>query len=126
MLHTFNKLTTLTLRGTYTGRCDLRLPASLQCIGLMEFKCSYEWVCSLLITLSSLDHRVACNLWDVVLQPCEEAREDYSHIFDLRSEMLARDLSNITIFVRNGSKELFKILSGLSIRSALKFEFGSA
>ncbi|KAH3709117.1 hypothetical protein DPMN_068578 [Dreissena polymorpha] len=114
--HTLNKLTKLYFRGNFTGRCDLKLPASLQCISLQNVKCSLEWLCSLLITLSSLDHPVECELWDVVLQPCEEAHGDECHIHtsihtsDLRSEMLLRDLSNIEILVKNSSMELFEIL----------------
>ncbi|KAH3873880.1 hypothetical protein DPMN_037120 [Dreissena polymorpha] len=117
VLHTLNKLTKLYLWGTYTGRCDIRLPESLQCISLKEVECSSEWLCSLLITLSSLDHPVKCLLWDVVLQPCEEAREDdsHKHASDLRSEILLRDLSNIEILVNNSSRELFEKLRYSSI-----------
>ncbi|KAH3709112.1 hypothetical protein DPMN_068573 [Dreissena polymorpha] len=117
IFHTFYKLTKLYLRGTYTGRCDLMLPASMQCISLQEVECSSEWLCSLLIVLSLLDHHVKCELWNVVLQPCEEARRDYSYIHatELRSEILSRDLSNIEILVKNSSMELFEILRDLSI-----------
>ncbi|KAH3796300.1 hypothetical protein DPMN_149869 [Dreissena polymorpha] len=117
IFHTLNKLTKLYLRGTYTGRCDLRLPASLQFISLLEGECSSEWLCSLLITVSSLDHPVVCELWDVVLKPSEEIRgeEAHTHISDVRSKILSHDLSNITIFVKNGSKELFELLRETSI-----------
>ncbi|KAH3690785.1 hypothetical protein DPMN_191986 [Dreissena polymorpha] len=117
ILHTLNKLTELYLPGTYTGRCDLRLPASLQCISLQEVECSAEWLCSLLITLSSLDHHVVCELWDVVVQPSEATREDDSDIYlsGLRSEILSRDLCNIKILVKNCSIELFEILRDSSI-----------
>ncbi|KAH3792523.1 hypothetical protein DPMN_146020 [Dreissena polymorpha] len=117
ILHTLNKLTKLYLRGTYTGRCDLRLPASLQCISLQECECSYEWLCSLLITLSSLDHPVECELWDVVLHLSEDIHGDEAntHISDLRSEILSHDLSNVKILVENGSKELFELLRDTSI-----------
>ncbi|KAH3792473.1 hypothetical protein DPMN_145970 [Dreissena polymorpha] len=117
ILHTLNKLTMLYLRGTYTGRCDLRLPASLQCISLQECECSSEWLCSLLITLSSLDHPVKCELWDVVLQVSEDIRGDeaHTHISDLRSQILSHELSNIEILVKNGSKELFELLRDTSI-----------
>ncbi|KAH3709120.1 hypothetical protein DPMN_068581 [Dreissena polymorpha] len=101
ILHTLNKLTKHYLWGTYTGRCDMRLPASLQCISLQKVECSSDWLCSLLITLSLSANPVKCELWDVVLQPCEEANGDECHIHasDLRSEMLLRDLSNIEILV---------------------------
>ncbi|KAH3796404.1 hypothetical protein DPMN_149972 [Dreissena polymorpha] len=117
ILHTLNKLTKLYLWGTYTGRCDLKLPASLQCISLHEGGCSSEWLCSLLITLSSLDHPVECELWDVVLQSSEEIREDeaHTHMSDLRSQILSHDLSNIKILVKNGSTELFELLRDTSI-----------
>ncbi|KAH3792402.1 hypothetical protein DPMN_145898 [Dreissena polymorpha] len=117
ILHTLNKLTKLYLWGTYTGRCDLRLPASLQCISLQECECSSEWLCSLLITLSSLDHPVKCELWNVVLQLSEDIRGDeaHTHMSDLRSEILSHDLSNIEILVKNGSRELFEVLRDTSI-----------
>ncbi|XP_052218471.1 uncharacterized protein LOC127836083 isoform X1 [Dreissena polymorpha] len=117
ILHTLNKLTKLYLRGTYTGRCDLKMPASLQCISLQSVECSSEWLCSLWITLCSLDHQVECELWDVVLKSNEEARgnESHSYLLDMRSELLAHDMSNIEIFVKTGSKKLFEILRDASI-----------
>ncbi|KAH3796557.1 hypothetical protein DPMN_150126 [Dreissena polymorpha] len=117
ILHTLNKLTTLNLWGTYTGRCDLKLPASLQCISLQEGECSSEWLYSLLITLSSLDHPVDCQQLDFVLQLSEDIRGDeaHTHMSDLRSEILSHDLSNITIIVKNGSAELFELLRDTSI-----------
>ncbi|KAH3801168.1 hypothetical protein DPMN_154815 [Dreissena polymorpha] len=117
ILHTLNKLTKLYLWGIYTGRCDLRLPASLQCISLREFKCTSEWLCSLLITMSSLDRPVECELWDVVLQPCEEGLGDnsYINVSDVRSEILSRNLSNINILLANGSIEIFEIFRDTSI-----------
>ncbi|KAH3796688.1 uncharacterized protein LOC127838960 [Dreissena polymorpha] len=117
ILHTLNKLTDLHLCGTYTGRCDIKLPASLQCIRLLEGGCSSEWLCSLLITISSLDHPVECQLLNVVLQSSEEIRADeaHTHILDLRSEILSHDLSNIELFVKNGSAELFELLRDTSI-----------
>ncbi|KAH3802591.1 hypothetical protein DPMN_156269 [Dreissena polymorpha] len=112
ILHTLKKLTKLYLRGSYTGRCDLKLPASLQYVSLIKCECSSEWLCSLLITLSSLAHPVKCRLCDVVLQPCEEP---HIHLSDSRSEIVSRDLSNIGISVKNGSKELIEILRDTSI-----------
>ncbi|KAH3775290.1 hypothetical protein DPMN_176691 [Dreissena polymorpha] len=112
ILSTLNKRTKLYLCGTYTGRCDLKLPASLQGVSLFECECSSEWLCSLLITLSSYAHIEHCLLDNVVLRPCEEARADDNHIHlsDLRSDILSRDLSNIWISVENGSIELLKRL----------------
>ena len=68
ILHTLNKLTTFHLSGTYTGRFDLKLPDSLQYISLEEGECSSDWLCGMLITLSSIYHPVICALWDVELQ----------------------------------------------------------
>ncbi|KAH3796362.1 hypothetical protein DPMN_149930 [Dreissena polymorpha] len=117
ILHTLNRLTKLYLWGTYSGRCDLKLPASLQCISLMEGGCSSEWLCSLLITLSSLDHPVKCWLLKFVLQSSEENRGDVSHthISDLRSQILSHNMSNIELLVENGSQELFELLRDTSI-----------
>ncbi|KAH3750060.1 hypothetical protein DPMN_184576 [Dreissena polymorpha] len=85
ILHTLNKLTKLYLRGTYTGRCDIELPASLQCISLQKVECSSEWLCILLITLSSFDHPVTCELWDVVLQSSGYTLGDEYHIHMYRT-----------------------------------------
>ncbi|KAH3811180.1 hypothetical protein DPMN_139586 [Dreissena polymorpha] len=117
ILHTLKNLTKLVLWGTYSGRCTLQLPDILQCISLQEVECSAEWLCNLLISLSSFDHYVECELWDVVLQPCEFSCGDDSktHISDLRLEMLSFDMSNMTIFVKNGSVELFETLRDTDI-----------
>ncbi|KAH3802516.1 hypothetical protein DPMN_156194 [Dreissena polymorpha] len=117
ILHTLHMLKDLYLRGTYTGQCNLKLPASIQYVSLIECKCSSEWLCSLLITLSSLPHPVECELRDVELQPYEEARGDeyHIHVSDLRSEIVSRDLSYVGIIVRNGSFELMEILRDTSI-----------
>ncbi|XP_052235753.1 uncharacterized protein LOC127847710 isoform X4 [Dreissena polymorpha] len=117
ILHTLNKLTKLDLWGTYTGRCDIELPASLQCISLQKGECSSEWLCSLLITLSSFDHPVTCELWDVVLQSSGDTLGDelHTHVSDLRSEIMSHDMSKIEIMVTNGSTELFEILRDASI-----------
>ncbi|KAH3811116.1 hypothetical protein DPMN_139521 [Dreissena polymorpha] len=70
MMYTLKKLKKLILWGTYSGRCTLQLPETLQYVSLQKVECSAEWMCTLLIALSSLDHFVECELWDVVLQPC--------------------------------------------------------
>ncbi|KAH3811108.1 hypothetical protein DPMN_139511 [Dreissena polymorpha] len=117
ILYSLKKLTTLNLWGTYSERCTLQLPATLQCISLQEVECSAEWLCSLLIALSSLDHSVKCALWNVVLQPCEDGSGDDSHVHvsDLRSEILSCDMSLIEIYLKNGSVELFEIFRGTNI-----------
>ncbi|XP_052214985.1 uncharacterized protein LOC127833643 isoform X3 [Dreissena polymorpha] len=117
ILYTLKKLTKLYLWGTYSERCTLQLPATLQCISLQEVECSAEWLCSLLIALSSLDHSVKCELWDVVLQPCADECGDDSqtHVSDLRSEMVSLDMSQTKILVKNGSSELFEIFRGTNI-----------
>ncbi|KAH3811184.1 hypothetical protein DPMN_139590, partial [Dreissena polymorpha] len=111
ILNTLKKLKQLYLCGTYSERCTLQLPATLQCISLQKVECSAEWLCSLLIALSSLDHSVECELWDVVLQPCAEECGDDSQarISDSRSEILSCDMSLIEIYLNNGSVELFEI-----------------
>ncbi|KAH3752216.1 hypothetical protein DPMN_186829 [Dreissena polymorpha] len=117
ILHTLSSLTKLYLRGTYTGRCHLKLPALFQCISIQKCKCSSEWLCSLFIALSSLDHPVRCQLWDVQLKSIEVYHGDESHtrVSDMRSELLSHNLSNIEICVQNGSKELFEILRDTTI-----------
>ncbi|KAH3811215.1 hypothetical protein DPMN_139622 [Dreissena polymorpha] len=117
ILYTLKKLTKLHLWGTYSERCTLQLPATLQCISLQKVECSAEWLCSLLIALSSLDHSVMCELMDVVLQPCAEECGDDSQarISDSRSEMQLHDMSEIKVWVTNGSVELFEIFRGTNI-----------
>ncbi|KAH3811117.1 hypothetical protein DPMN_139522 [Dreissena polymorpha] len=119
ILYTLKKLTKLYLWGTYSERCTLQLPATLKCISLQVVECSAEWLCSLLIALSSLDHSVQCELWDFVLQPCEDecGGDSQTHVSDLRSQMVSLDMSQTTIFVQNGSSELFeKIFRGTNMR----------
>ncbi|KAH3826671.1 hypothetical protein DPMN_128580 [Dreissena polymorpha] len=113
MLHTLNRLADLHLRGTFTGRCDLRLPDSIQRIFLQDSECSSEWLCSLLITLSSLDHHVKCVMWGVVFHPSEENRQDESQtdISDFRS----LNLSNIKIRIHKVSTELLETLGDTNI-----------
>ncbi|XP_052285060.1 uncharacterized protein LOC127881338 isoform X2 [Dreissena polymorpha] len=119
ILNTLNKLTTLYMWGTYRGRCCLNLQATLKCLSLQEVECSAEWLCSLLIKLSSFDHPVACELWDVVLLSNEETSKAYTNmpVSDLQSELLSRDMSNIKITIKGGSIKLFEILRGSNIWS---------
>ncbi|KAH3826129.1 hypothetical protein DPMN_128022 [Dreissena polymorpha] len=118
ILHTLNKLTKLYLWGTYMGRCELNLPDSLQCISLQKVECSSEWLYGLLITLSSLDHPVTIEMWDVVLQSIEQSNEGDSNtnVSYLRSKILACDMPNIEIVVVNGNMELFELLRETSTR----------
>ncbi|KAH3753211.1 hypothetical protein DPMN_187845 [Dreissena polymorpha] len=117
ILPTFSKLKKLVLRGTFMGRCDLQMPSSLNCISLETSECSFEWLCSLLIKLSALGHLVRCKLYNSVLQSHEEDCDADSNIheYDLRSKLLACDMSNIEILVINGSNELFEIFRDTSI-----------
>ncbi|KAH3750061.1 hypothetical protein DPMN_184577 [Dreissena polymorpha] len=110
ILYTLNKLTKLFLWGTYTGQCDIKLPASLQCISLQKVECSSEWLCSLLITLSSFDHPVTCELCDVVLQSSGYTFGDelHAHVSDLRSEIMSHDMSKIEIMDKMAVRNCFK------------------
>ncbi|KAH3800579.1 hypothetical protein DPMN_154213 [Dreissena polymorpha] len=117
IIHTLHKLETLELSGNYMSRCNFQLPDSLKVVSLNKVECSSEWLCSLLITLSSLHRPVECELWNVVLQSknkhCGDASE--TQVFDLRSELLSCDMSNTTIFVNTVSNELFEIFRDTSI-----------
>ncbi|KAH3770904.1 hypothetical protein DPMN_172202 [Dreissena polymorpha] len=117
ILPTLSKLEKLYLWGTYTGHCALQLPASLNCISLQRGECSSEWLCSLLIKLSELDHPVKCQLWNVVVQSRGEdcGTNSTMHVSDMRSKLLSCDMSNIEILVHNGNKELFEIFRDTSI-----------
>ncbi|KAH3825564.1 hypothetical protein DPMN_127444 [Dreissena polymorpha] len=117
IMYTLKKLTKLYLWGTYSERCTFQLPSTLHCISLQKVECTAEWLCSLLIALSSLDHSVTCELWDVVLQSCEYLCKDdsKSHVSDLRSQILSLDVTHMTLLVKNGSAELFEILRDTNI-----------
>ncbi|XP_052235700.1 uncharacterized protein LOC127847676 [Dreissena polymorpha] len=117
ILPTLSKLKKLYLWGTYTGHCDLQLPASLHRVSLETGECSSEWLCSLLIKLSELDHHVECELWSfVVLSRGEDCGNDSTiHVSDVRSKLLSCDMSNIKILVKKGIKELFEIFRDTSI-----------
>ncbi|KAH3807460.1 hypothetical protein DPMN_135800 [Dreissena polymorpha] len=114
---TLCKLETVFLMGTYTSRCDLQLPASIQCISLQTGECSLDWLCSLLIKLSELNHPVECQLWNFVVQSRGEdcSADSNVHVSELRSKLLSCDLSNIAILVEQGSKELFEVFLDTSI-----------
>ncbi|KAH3800555.1 hypothetical protein DPMN_154188 [Dreissena polymorpha] len=118
ILPTLINLKSLSLCGIYLSSCDFKLPASLQCVGLQKIECSSEWLCSLLITLSSLHRNVACELVNVVLQtnykPYGAAKE--AQLFRWRSEVLSCDMSDIEIIVKTVNIELFETLRDLSIR----------
>ncbi|KAH3753117.1 hypothetical protein DPMN_187747 [Dreissena polymorpha] len=117
ILPTLIKLEKLYLCGTFMGRCDLQMPSSLKRISLQTGKCSSKWLCSLLIKLSALGHLVKCELYNSVVQSRGEDSDADSNIHecDLRSKLLACDMSNIEIFVDSGSKELFEIFRDTSI-----------
>ncbi|KAH3693604.1 hypothetical protein DPMN_081041 [Dreissena polymorpha] len=112
-----SNLENLNLYGTYTGLCDLHLPASLHCVSLQTGECSSEWLCSLLIKLSELDHHVECELCNFVVQSRGEdcGTDSTIHVSDVRSKLLSCDMSNIEILVKNGIEELFEIFRDTSI-----------
>ncbi|KAH3708406.1 hypothetical protein DPMN_067856 [Dreissena polymorpha] len=114
---TLNMLTKLQLSGTYTSRCFLQLPFSLQFISLLGVICLFEWLYSLLITLSSIDHLVVCEMCDVLMQASAEIYADYSnrHVSSLRLEILSHDISKISIVMNMVSIELFELLRGTNI-----------
>ncbi|KAH3753252.1 hypothetical protein DPMN_187887 [Dreissena polymorpha] len=117
ILPTLIKLEKLYLCGTFMGRCDLQMPSLLNFISLERGECSSKWLCSLLIKLSALGHLVKCELWNFVLQSHEEDSDADSNIHecDLRSKLLACNMSNIEILVKDGSNELFEIFRDTSI-----------
>ncbi|KAH3770859.1 uncharacterized protein LOC127843769 isoform X1 [Dreissena polymorpha] len=117
ILNTLRNLKKLYLRGIYMDRCDFHLPESLQCISLVTGECSPEWLCSLLIKLSALDHHVECQLWDfVVISRGENSGSDSKkHVSDYRLKLLSCDMSKIEIVVNNGSNELFELFRNTSI-----------
>ncbi|KAH3770902.1 hypothetical protein DPMN_172200 [Dreissena polymorpha] len=117
ILPTLSKID-ITLHGIYTGHCALQLPASLNCIRLLTGECSSEWLCSLLIKLSELDHTVKCLLWDIVVQSdgVDCGADSNAHVSNLRSKLLSCDMSNIVIVVKKGRKELCEIFRDTSIR----------
>ncbi|KAH3753234.1 hypothetical protein DPMN_187868 [Dreissena polymorpha] len=117
ILPTLIKLKNLYLRGISVVHCDLHLPASLHCISLQTGECSSEWLYSLLIKLSALDHPVKLELQSFVVQSREEdlAADSNIHVSDHRSKLLECDMSNIEILVENGRKELFEIFRDTTI-----------
>ncbi|KAH3753212.1 hypothetical protein DPMN_187846 [Dreissena polymorpha] len=102
ILPTLIKLEKLYVWGTFMGRCDLQMPSSLNCISLKTGECTSEWLCSLLIKLCALDHNIECELWNFVVQLRGEDSDADSnkHECDLRSKLLACDMSNIEILVK--------------------------
>ncbi|KAH3753115.1 hypothetical protein DPMN_187745 [Dreissena polymorpha] len=92
------------------GRCDLQMPSSLKRISLQTGECSSEWLCSLLIKLCALDHHIEYELCNFVVQSRGEDCDANSniHVSELRSELLACDMSNIKILVKMGARNCLK------------------
>ncbi|KAH3811308.1 hypothetical protein DPMN_139718 [Dreissena polymorpha] len=104
ILQTLCKLKILRLRGSYIGRFDLQLPVSLQRI-VFEAYCSREWLCSLMITLSSILIGIV-DTHSSQIQPSEQI-----------SNLLSCDMSNISLRVKVGSSELFEMFHDTNIRT---------
>ncbi|KAH3803160.1 hypothetical protein DPMN_156861 [Dreissena polymorpha] len=119
ILHTLNKVTKLHLRGTYTGRCDLKLPASIQSITLQNAECSSEWLCSFFITLSEVHHQVDCTMFDFLVKTSDTESGIERDITVIRSELLSCDLSHVKLNVEYNSIIPFELVRGTNINSLL-------
>ncbi|KAH3811453.1 hypothetical protein DPMN_139863 [Dreissena polymorpha] len=118
ILPTLCKLETLCLIGSYIGRYDLQLPVSLQRLVFKDGYCSGEWLCSLMIALSSIGHTIQCDLSDIELLSSGVVDTSSSQIQPLEkiSNFISCDMSNITLHVKAGSSELFEMFRDTSIR----------
>ncbi|KAH3811452.1 hypothetical protein DPMN_139862 [Dreissena polymorpha] len=117
ILPTLCKLEALCLWGSYIGRFDLQLPVSLQKLVFEEGYCSGEWLCSLMIALSSIGHPIWCKLYDIELLSSGVVDTSSSHIqpSEKISNFMSCDMSNIKLHVKAGSSELFEMFRDTSI-----------
>ncbi|KAH3786028.1 hypothetical protein DPMN_164128 [Dreissena polymorpha] len=113
------KLTTLHLLGSYMDRCNLCLPVSLKTLTFQEGSCSPEWLCSLMIELSSLGHAIQCQLFDLELQSTDTVKTSGSqlHAPEMLLNFMSCDMSNIELYVKTGSSELFEMFRDTNIRT---------
>ncbi|KAH3786034.1 hypothetical protein DPMN_164134 [Dreissena polymorpha] len=119
ILPTLSKLETLDLSGSYLERCDLQLPLSLQTLYFLEGYCSPEWLCTLIIALSSLGHHIVCVLFNLELQSSSTVNTSSSQLqaSELTTNLTSCDMSNIELRVKIGSRELFGMFRETNIRT---------
>ncbi|KAH3735073.1 hypothetical protein DPMN_041534 [Dreissena polymorpha] len=112
ILPTLYNLEKLYICGTLKDRCAIQLPPTLQYLSLQRVECSTEWIGSLLIKLSSLQHQVECDLFDIAVNKRYAEAEQDTALPVARSELLSCDMSHVTLFVRNGSRVVYELLRG--------------
>ncbi|KAH3786033.1 hypothetical protein DPMN_164133 [Dreissena polymorpha] len=100
-------------------RCDLRLPGSLQIFTFQEGFCSKEWICRMMIALSSIGHPIKCQLRNLDLQPSGTFNTNSSQINDSEeiSNLMSYDMSNIDLYVETVKREIFDIFSNTNMRT---------
>ncbi|KAH3754157.1 hypothetical protein DPMN_188820 [Dreissena polymorpha] len=127
ILPTLRYLSMLYLKGScYTGQCTVQVPSSLRVVSLMAIECETEWLCSLLIRLSSLGQRIECEITAMTLHKSVESRTTDRSVDTrvFRTKLLSCNMTNIAISVTNGSTDLFEILRNTSIARLLLRQAG--
>ncbi|KAH3811506.1 hypothetical protein DPMN_139916 [Dreissena polymorpha] len=119
ILPTLCKLEALHLWGSYTGRFDLQLSVSLKTLTFEDGCCSTEWLCSLMIALSTLGRPINCYIRELELQPRDTVNTSSSPIqaSDMLLYLTSYDMSNIDLFVKNYSSVLFEMFRDTNIRT---------
>ncbi|XP_052238739.1 uncharacterized protein LOC127850050 isoform X2 [Dreissena polymorpha] len=115
ILPTLNNLKKLNILGTFKDRCAIQLPPKLQVLSMQEGECSTEWLGSLFIQLSSLQHQVDCNFFDIAVNTSYAADGQDTALSVARRELLSCDMSHVTLYASNGSSDLYELLRGTSI-----------
>ncbi|KAH3702098.1 hypothetical protein DPMN_077100 [Dreissena polymorpha] len=110
--NTLPAFTEIRLQGTYLTDFNHTLPPTLQLIILQEGSCSSDWLYSLMLKLSTLNHAVRVYLNEyVVLQRREAIAKDPEPL------MQGADLSSVKLEVFKDCPELYETLPTMHITS---------
>ncbi|KAH3748743.1 hypothetical protein DPMN_183193 [Dreissena polymorpha] len=117
ILPSLSKLQILQLWGNVFGHFDFQFPSSLRKLIIHRGYCFREWLCDLMISISSLGHPIVCQVYDLELLPICDFNTSSSLI--LASEMISIftlfDMSNIELHVKTGSSEFFEMFRDTNI-----------
>ncbi|KAH3782746.1 uncharacterized protein LOC127841092 [Dreissena polymorpha] len=115
ILPTLSKLEKVYISGTFKDRCAIQLPRTLQCLSLQKVECSAEWLGGLLIKLFLLQHQVECVLCDCSVSKIDTEDGPDATMLAVQRELLSCDMSQVQLYIQNGSRDLYELLCDTSI-----------
>ncbi|KAH3826814.1 hypothetical protein DPMN_128726 [Dreissena polymorpha] len=99
---------------------ELCVPVALKHLVLNKITCSAGYLSRMLVRLSSLEHNILCDLHNCSVESDNHKTNFAYHgantdIPVVHSELLSCDMTRITLYVENGSRDLYALLRGTSI-----------